>query len=234
MDHAFIARYDLIDRYVRGTMAPADRFEFEEHFLDCRECLEQLEIARSLREGVKVCGAQPSAMGASQERPSRTSWFSWRPMPALAAAVLLVSTVPSIVLYRSLDNARTDLDREKRRGDSLANAPILPPAVYMLSTTRGVQATHTVKIPESSPWILLLLEVDVSEYREYRAVLKDGAGKTVWTSGKLDAAGPDSMGLTLPSQVLRAGDYVLGLEGRSGDGGYVAVASFPLRAVGGN
>ena len=60
MDHSFIERTDIIDRYVRGTMPPAERSEFEEHYLDCEECLEQLELARSLREGIKVCAAQAS------------------------------------------------------------------------------------------------------------------------------------------------------------------------------
>ena len=45
MEHSFIERTDVIDRYVRGTMPPAERSEFEEHFLDCQECLDQLELA---------------------------------------------------------------------------------------------------------------------------------------------------------------------------------------------
>jgi hypothetical protein len=57
MEHSFIAQTDVIDRYVRGTMPAAERSEFEEHFLDCQECLEQLELARSWP---RCSGASPA------------------------------------------------------------------------------------------------------------------------------------------------------------------------------
>jgi hypothetical protein len=224
MEHSFIEKNDLIDRYVRGTMPPAERSEFEEHFLDCPECLEQLDLARSFREGIKVVAAQAAVVPMAEPRPSRSRWFSWRPAAALAAAVLLVSTIPSVVLYRSLE-------QERHRADELANAPVLPPAVYTLSQTRGVQVARTIKIPVPGRWILLSLEVDASGYHDYRAVLHDSVGQAVWTSGSLEAAAPDSVGVALPSQILRPGEFVLALEGRAENGGYVSVANFPLHAV---
>jgi hypothetical protein len=230
MEHSFIERTDVIDRYVRGTMPPAERAEFEEHFLDCQECLEQLELARSLREGIKVCAAQPSRAAASQSRPAVPGWFSWRPAAAAAVAVLLISAIPSVVLYRSLESTRMNLDRETRRAVELSNAPLLPPAVYMLSPTRGAQAASTVRIPDSPRWILLAVELDTSQYHDYRASLRDDAGQTAWTSGSLKADGPDAIGVALPSQILHPGDYVLVLEGQTASGGYESVASFPLRA----
>jgi hypothetical protein len=230
MEHSFIERADVIDRYVRGTMPPAERSEFEEHFLDCRECLEQLELARSLREGIKVCAAQPSRAARPQTRLGFFGWFSWRPAAAAALAVLLISAIPSVVLYRSLESTRTDLDRETRKAGQLMNAPLLPPAVYTLSPTRGAQATQTIRIPDSPRWILLALELDTSQYHDYRAALQDGAGQTAWSSGTLKADSPDAIGVALPSRILHPGDYVLVLEGQAGNG-FVSAASFPLRAV---
>jgi hypothetical protein len=63
------AREDLlegsvVDRYVRGRMPVAERVAFEEHFLDCQDCLEQLEIARSFMEGVKIAATQAVAVPA--------------------------------------------------------------------------------------------------------------------------------------------------------------------------
>lgn len=229
MEHSFIERTDVIDRYVRGTMPPADRAEFEEHFLDCQKCLEQLELARSLREGIKVCAAQPSGVLATQARPRSPGWFSW--LPAAAMAVLLVSAIPSVLLYRSLESTRTDLDRETREAGQLRNAPLLPPAVYTLSPTRGVETARTIKIPDSPRWILLALELDTSQYHDYRAVLQDGSGRTAWSSGSLRADAPDAIGVALPSRILHPGDYVLVLEGQAANG-FVSAASFPLRAVG--
>jgi hypothetical protein len=231
MEHSFIERADVIDRYVRGTMPPAERSEFEEHFLDCLACLEQLELARSLRQGIKVCAAQQPSAAAPRPRPGFFDWFSWRSAAAAATAVLLISAIPSIVLYRSLESTRTDLDVETRKSGQLMNAPLLPPAVYTLSQTRGAQTTHTIRIPESPRWILLALELDTSQYHDYRAVLRDSGGQTAWTSGGLKADAPDGIGVALPSRILHPGDYLLVLEGQAAGGGYVSAASFPLRAV---
>lgn len=234
MEHSFIERADVIDRYVRGTITPAERSDFEEHFLDCQECLEQLEFARSLREGIKVCAAHPPVAPAPQPRPGFFGWLAggaWRPAAAAATLVLLISAIPSIVLYRSLESTRTDLDQETRKAGQLMNAPLLPPAVYTLSPTRGAQATHSIRIPESPRWILLALELDTSQYHDYRAVLRDSAGQTAWSSGSLTADAPDGIGVALPSRILHPGDYVLTLEGQAAGGGYVPAASFLLRAV---
>jgi len=230
MDHSFIERTDVIDRYVRGTMPPAERSEFEEHYLDCQDCLEQLELARSLREGIKVCAAHESHGAATQTRSRWFGWFSWRLATTAALAVLLISAIPSVVLYRSLESTRTELDQETRKADQLVNAPLLPPAVYTLSPTRGAQATRTIRIPESPRWMLLALELDTSQYHDYRAVLQDGSRQAAWTSGDLKADSPDAIGVALPSRILQPGDYVLVLEGQAADGRYVPAASFPLRA----
>ncbi len=232
MEHSFIERTDVIDRYVRGTMPPAERSEFEEHFLDCPQCLDQLELARSLREGIKVCASKPLAAARPQTRPRSLGSFSWRPPAAAALAVLLISAIPSVFLYRSLESTRTDLDREIRKAGQLINAPLLPPAVYTLSPTRGVEASRTIKIPDSPRWILLALELDTTQYHDYRAVLQDGSGQTAWSSGSLKADAPDAIGVALPSRILHPGDYVLLLEGQAGDGSFASAVSFPLRAVG--
>jgi hypothetical protein len=232
MEHSFIERSDVIDRYVRGRMPPAERSEFEEHFLDCQECLEQLELARSLREGIKVCAAQQPVV-AARPRPGFFDWFSWRPAAAAAMAVLLISAIPSILLYRSLENTRMELFREVRRADQLTKAALLPPIPLTLSQTRGAQTAHIITIPNSPRWILLAVELDTSPYHDYQAVLRDDKGRSIWTSVSLKADGPDTVSVALPSWMLSPGDYVLALDGQAEGGSYAAAASFPLRAVAG-
>jgi anti-sigma factor RsiW len=63
MEHSFIEAHNQIDRYVRGTMPVAERTAFEEHFLDCPNCLQQLEVASSLRGAIRIVIAEmaPSA-----------------------------------------------------------------------------------------------------------------------------------------------------------------------------
>ena len=60
MDHTYIDENSLIDRYVRTTLPVVEQAAFEEHFVDCPRCLEQLGIARSLREALRSFAASSS------------------------------------------------------------------------------------------------------------------------------------------------------------------------------
>ena len=152
MDHSFIEENNQIDRYVRGTMSVAERTAFEEHFLDCRDCLEQLEIARSLRDSIRIAAAD---MAASAE-PARIasgrgmlrSFFGWRWLAAAATTCLAVVSLTGISLYRQLQRTRSELDRtqlayagEKERGRTiLQSAEQNAPLVYALNQSRGASA----------------------------------------------------------------------------------------------
>jgi anti-sigma factor RsiW len=77
MEHSLIEEHNLIDRYVRGTMPVAERTIFEEHFLDCPDCLQQLEVARSLRESIQIAGAEMASLTAPAGATSESSSGVW-------------------------------------------------------------------------------------------------------------------------------------------------------------
>src|SRR5258708_7867208 len=111
MEHSHIDENTLIDRYVRGTMPVEERAAFEEHFLDCPQCLEQLEIARSLRAALRI-SAEEMAMATSPEVPRNLSFGArlsrWRWATAAATACAVIALVPGIVLFRQLERARSE------------------------------------------------------------------------------------------------------------------------------
>jgi anti-sigma factor RsiW len=74
MEHSFIEAHNQIDRYVRGTMPVAERTAFEEHFLDCPNCLQQLEVARNLSGAIRIAIAE---MAPSAEPVGGASGSSW-------------------------------------------------------------------------------------------------------------------------------------------------------------
>lgn len=222
MEHSYVAEHDLIDRYVRGGLPPLERTEFEEHFVDCQACLDQLELAKSLREGIKISAAVTPKRSGWSAWLERLGW--WRPAVALAAALVVIAGVPSIILYRNLERTRGDLARERM-------AASVQPSVYLLTQTRGSGAAASIQIPASPRWIVLSLELDVSPFRSYRATLRDAGNWTVWSADKLEPASQDAIGLSLPSSVLQPGEYTLVLAGRDEGGGLTPVATFPLRAT---
>jgi len=242
MDHSFIEENNQIDRYVRGTMSVAERTAFEEHFLDCRDCLEQLEIARSLRDSIRIAAAD---MAASAE-PARIasgrgmlrSFFGWRWLAAAATTCLAVVSLTGISLYRQLQRTRSELDRtqlayagEKERGRTiLQSAEQNAPLVYALNQSRGASAPpKTIEIPRSPRWVVFSIGVDASQFQTYRATLRNQAGQPIWQKDDVQPSSPDTIAIPVLSTLLTPGNYNLSLEGWAASGRNVPVSTFSMQ-----
>ena len=121
-------------------------------------------------------------------------------------------------------DARAGLERRLAQ----AYQPQINTPVLSLSSERGAEEgepTQRVRLPKSPGWIVLSLDLDRPELETYRVVLL-GAGGEVWRGSGLRPNGNDSLVVTLPSTLLKAGDYSLRVE--SGDG--KGVARFTFRA----
>jgi anti-sigma factor RsiW len=224
MEHTYIEENSLIDRYVRGTLSPEERLPFEEHFLDCPQCLEQLEIASSLRDAIRISAAEPIA----SPRGWMNEMFAWRWATALATACFVAALVPAVVFHRDLQDSRAELQNAKRAPE---RAELAPPSVYVLSQSRGVnETTRTIDIPASPQWIVFTIEVDASQFRQAGATLTDSSGKVIWRTEKLQAPSPDAVVVSLPSTVFKPGDYTLALVQTNPSGHDAPLAHFLLHA----
>lgn len=243
MDHAFVEENNQVDRYVRGTMSVAERAAFEEHFLDCSECLEQLETARSLRESIRIAAAD---LAVSREAAPSTvargvlrTFFGSRWLAAVATACLAVVSLTGIFLYRQLQRTRSDLDRvqlayarEQERGRTMLqsteqNAPL----VYALNQSRGAgSASTTIEIPVSPRWLVFSIGADASQFQTYRAILRNQAGQAIWQQDELQPSSPDTITIPVLSTALTPGNYNLSLEGRNVSGRYLPVSTFSVQA----
>ncbi|HEY0554696.1 MAG TPA: zf-HC2 domain-containing protein, partial [Thermoanaerobaculia bacterium] len=61
MDHPYIESHGLIELYHQGALPPDEESRFEEHFVGCGECMEQLELARGLQKGIRAMAAEDAA-----------------------------------------------------------------------------------------------------------------------------------------------------------------------------
>jgi hypothetical protein len=234
MDHSIVEETNQVDRYVRGTMSPAERAAFEEHFLDCSVCLEQLEIARSLRESVRIAGAELAFSSGPAAEPRRTRRWNW--LTAGAFAGLVAMSFTSIAVYRQLEHTRGELNQtqlayaRERDGASefLRNSE---PLVYTMSLSRGAaEASKPVEIPRSPRWVVFSIQFDASQYRRYRAILRNEAGQPVFQKDGLEPSSPDTIAIAVQSTVLKAGGYTLILEGQDPSGRYQPLSTFPVQA----
>ncbi|HSS48222.1 MAG TPA: zf-HC2 domain-containing protein [Thermoanaerobaculia bacterium] len=77
MDHDYIAANGLVERYRQGTLQPDEEARFEEHFLGCPECTQQLELARGFRSGLKTMVAEDVARAAAVQAVVQAGLFAW-------------------------------------------------------------------------------------------------------------------------------------------------------------
>lgn len=91
MDHKFITEVDLVDRYLMGRLAPEEAVAFEEHFVDCQECVGRLNTTKALMDGLRIV---LSDQALAPREPRRLVWPLLRPSIrrslALAAGILLL------------------------------------------------------------------------------------------------------------------------------------------------
>src|SRR5208283_171094 len=89
MDH-LTDQYELYaEQYVSGTLPEKLQGEFEEHFLICKICREEVLFLQAVREGV---GERPQELFKRAAAPSfRRRLFSWQ--AALTFATLVLGAV---------------------------------------------------------------------------------------------------------------------------------------------
>jgi hypothetical protein len=246
MDHPYIDEHNLADRYVLETLAPDDRARFEEHFVDCQECLDRLENAARWRHALKMAAAEnPGGRGLFAWLASLKTW---RQAAVLLVAGLVVAAGPLALAWREISNSRGQLNQLKtasadwqRRYRELAASRSEPPAlpdtlpVFSLSLTRGALlggAAPEVRINlrGAPPWVVLSLETQSDpDLPSYRALLATARGEVVWNATGLKPSAPDILGLTLQSRLLQKGDFVLVLEGTTRTGTFVPVGRYSFR-----
>jgi anti-sigma factor RsiW len=77
MDHEYIADNGLLERYHQGSLPPDEEARFEEHFLGCPECTEQLELARGFQRGLKTMVTEDVAQAAVAQTVVQAGLFAW-------------------------------------------------------------------------------------------------------------------------------------------------------------
>lgn len=124
MDHDYIESHGLVELYHQGALPPDEEARFEEHFVDCRECTEQLELARGLQRGLRSVAAEDAAR--TVVAAGLFAWLARRGRPAqwgMALAALLLAALPALWLLAGGQNERRELtaklEAQRRAGSEL-------------------------------------------------------------------------------------------------------------------
>ena len=117
MDHQYIEGHNIPDRYLQGTLSATERTRFEEHFIDCAECLDRLEMTEDFRGALRTVAAEGAATSRVYARPGLRAWLmgmsGGRHAALLAAAVLLLVALPSVLLIVWTGQSRRQVDQAR-------------------------------------------------------------------------------------------------------------------------
>jgi tetratricopeptide (TPR) repeat protein len=86
VDCVKVAREEIIEKYLVGTLSEEDRDAFEEHYFECARCFEDLQSLRAIRDELRLAGAE------FETRTTRP-FLRWAPAAGMAAALVLAVAV---------------------------------------------------------------------------------------------------------------------------------------------
>lgn len=226
MDHQYIEENNLVERYVLGRLPVEEQVCFEEHFAECDECVEQLELADDLGAALSTAVAEDvrlavgTGFGAALARRF-SGWAGRGTMLALGLALLAV--LPA--LWMASENRQLAGDLERLR-QPLANLPAL---LLTLKRDTAADPAPVLTLEPGQDWLSLAVEVTPDPgFESFHARVRGGAG-VVWEHDGLQPNLWNVLQLTFPAELLPAGLYHLEIETDNASGRGGPVDDFPFR-----
>jgi Putative zinc-finger len=130
MNHHDVEQDGVVDRYLLGRLPAEEAARFEEHYLGCAECVEQLELGERLHRGLRRAVAQDVVEVAAARQ---VGWLvRLVRSPALSAVVVIVVIVglPGLFVYRKHERLGHELEvvrstvAELRQSDTSSRASV--------------------------------------------------------------------------------------------------------------
>jgi hypothetical protein len=117
MDHHYIEEHNIPDRYLQGKLSSAERTRFEEHFIDCAECLDRLEMTEDFRRTLRTVAAEQAMQSRVYARTGLLAWLTglsgMRQAALLAASILLLVALPSALLITETGRSRREANEAR-------------------------------------------------------------------------------------------------------------------------
>ena len=250
MDHAEIEERQVIDRYLLGNLREADAARFEQHYLGCQQCLDELELAERMQGAARTAASEDASRVAAQELAAVQglaifAWLARRGRFVQLATMAILVLLPATALLRQIPVHPEDgppipaLDLpESPLGGGQAElfAPQPGTMIISLRPERGgpdaVAPSLQLDLPSPPRWLVFSVEIEPPLEVAYRVVLQRGAvAEEVWRIENLE---PDFSGLlnvSFHSSFFEDDNYLLVVDAVTPEGGAVLVGRHAFRVV---
>jgi hypothetical protein len=122
MDHQYIDENNVASLYLMGQLSAEERNRFEEHFVDCPQCLDQIELTEDFRGVLKQVAKQGAKEDDRQPhlgpQLGRRAWWGganvWQQPRNLVYAGLCMVLALGAVFFAGAKYRRSELARSER------------------------------------------------------------------------------------------------------------------------
>jgi hypothetical protein len=239
LKHEEIEQRGMVEAYVQRKLAPEESAAFEEHYFQCGQCFDELQLVGKFVAGVKH--AARTALLEPAPRPERRSW--WMPAFAFAAAsaVVFASVLAFFVwvrqpareaqLQQALSQARLSQARiaELEQRAALDAGPEANVPVVILTASRSADAPNRVQLGSESRRALLWIDVPAdpsgTRFGLTISTLRESGqadGRFSKTIHYLERNSSGALAASLPVADLPTGDYQVRLFNEKSSGQTIA------------
>ncbi|HLW84571.1 MAG TPA: hypothetical protein VKR60_05100 [Candidatus Sulfotelmatobacter sp.] len=120
MDHDYINEHSVVALYVTGKLSPEERSGFEEHFVDCQQCLDQIKLTDDLRRALKGVAKEDAARSYNAREAAGAPWAGiavWQQPRIVAYASLVLAFALTGALVAGVRYHRSELADARRTSD---------------------------------------------------------------------------------------------------------------------
>jgi Putative zinc-finger len=226
MMHSDVEKTETVERYIRNQLAPADRQAFEEHFLGCDECFEQLQAAERFSAGMHHAAERGLLDVRSQFQAMNPGWFAWA-FGAMVCIALVMTGLAGWVYFGQLPRLRSELRQtaaklkaEQQTGTLTEHALPLEQAeanvpLVMLQASRAREEAATVILKPDDKQLVLWIEPGSTRYRDFRLDVFSSDNHLITSVDHLRLSRYGALASSLPAHQLPIGDFRITLTGQN-------------------
>lgn len=183
MDHEEIDQFDVIDRYLTGKLPVEESTDFEEHFINCPQCISRLQVTDGFIQGLRSIAVE-QILPLSHHQPRNAFPYSlyalFRKPWVLACACLLIAGAICATwavnytrrLRAEADQAKSLSEQWQRRYESELQSAT--------AADRKLQETEQQRAEQ-----LLALEMKLKEEKEQHTKMEAESRRRMHTPGSL-------------------------------------------------
>lgn len=148
MDHQTIDETHVVERYLLGQLSPQEAETFEDHYLDCPECLDRLELSKRLRQGLLQVATEEAVQTAVVRRAGVLAALARlgrsRQLGLVLAAAVVVLLLPAGLLLREVRRLDGELAETRARA-AREPSPVNPAHPADLEAARQALAAEQAR-----------------------------------------------------------------------------------------